>query len=186
MGWLRRTLTWKRVIVIVVAAALSTVAVTVVHNITSTPHYRVTAPAKLPPVQQQQPQSTPLQQVEKYFGRFQVLPNDSSDTPDTQAPAVLLVDDGSGTVSASQSTQVSFSPREWTKQDVMQIQGLTVVDGYATFRTDLSTIFVYTVKVGQPFFLESLPQTLLLIDEHGKQWQLSTTRAETLRRPLSH
>lgn len=174
---------WKRLVIALAVAIVAVVGTTIVHNIIDTPPQVVGSAPKLPAVQLQQPATTDLQQVEATLGSFGTLPVSSSNTPDTAFPAVLLIRQD-GSIAASQKWTVPFSANEWAKQSSPQIAALSVSNGYATFKTSASGIFAYTVRVGQPFVLEQVPQYVMLIDAQGVQWSIGSTRAETLRRPL--
>jgi hypothetical protein len=180
----RKLITWPRVAVAIVIAVIAVVVVTAIGNINRTPHEVLNSTSSIPPVVKQQLQLTPVQQVENDFGKFAPLSDDTSSTPDTKFPAVLLIDDGSGFVSASQSVKVLFTKQSWEQQDLGQITNQNVANGYVTFQTVSSTLFTYTVKVGQAFVLVSLPDTFLVFDGRGKIWQTSTARALALRRPI--
>lgn len=180
----QKLITGPRVLIAGIIAGLAIVFVTVMGNINSTPHRDLSPSPSIPPVASQQPQLTPLQQVSKDFGPFAPLQDDTSSTPDTKYPAVLLVDDGTGSVSASETVQVLFTKQSWEQQDLGQITNLTVENGYATFQTVSSTLFTYTVKVGQAFVLVSMPDTFLVIDSQKKIWQTSSARALALRRGI--
>ncbi|MGF7228448.1 MAG: hypothetical protein ACQR33_00495 [Candidatus Saccharibacteria bacterium] len=106
-----------------------------------------------------------------------------SSTPDTQYPAVLLVG-GDGTVAASQTWQVPFSATTWSKQDAPQITAATFTGDYVTFRLSTSTVFAYTVRLGQPFVLQSVPQYVMCFGPDHQQYSTRIAVAELLRRHI--
>lgn len=179
---MQRFLNWRRIVIAFLVATIATVAITVIGNIMRIPDQHF-GKASLPPVTQQQPGSTDLQQVQAKLGPFVMLPVSDSTTPDTQYPAVLLIG-GDGSISASQAWTVPTSGA-WAKQDAPQISAQSPVsNGYVTFRLSTSTVLAYTVKVGQPFVLDSVPQQLMYFGADGSQHSTNMASAELLRRHL--
>lgn len=178
-GWLRRVTGWRRVLFALIAAGLVAVIVTGLSNIHRTPHHDVTRKGSPAPVASQPFEPTNLATVSNNYGPFDPVMPDSSVPPDTKAPAILMVDDGSGQAYASEQFTMKFVPQVWSKLDVPMISNVSPAGhGYYSFQTTGSTLLVYTVKAYQPFFLESLPQLMLLFDEHGNLWQIASLGAQ--------
>ena len=171
------------VVIAVIVAILAVVGAVALQNIRNTPPQFVGPSPSLPAVQQQQPSVTDLQRVEQVLGPFVPLNAFASNTPDTNFPAVVLIKQD-GSEAASESYTVPFTPKGWARQDLPQISNLTVSESFAAFTTSSNTANSYTVRTDQPFVLEAVPQYVVLIDAHGKQWIIGTTRAMAARHHL--
>lgn len=180
---MRLHLSWRdAVVALVIAASVTGVDAAVNGGGQSQPVHASSGQVQdLPPVVVQPDQPTDLQTVETQLGPFAVLPASNSPTPDTQYPAVLLAR-YDGSLAASQRWKLSTDLHNWTNQEAIQITNLSVHNGFATFSTGPAQ--VYTVHVDQPFVLENVPQYVMLIDEQGKQWQISTAKAIASRQTL--
>lgn len=173
----KRLLGWKRIATAFAVAALVVTGYTIYRDATASPYQSHGNTQPLPAAQPQQPgPPTDLQQMEQALGPFTTLPSSDSSTPDTQFPAVLLVNQD-GSISASQNWTVPFVSTEWAEQLSPQISALTVTGDYVSFKVSTSTVLLYTIKVGQPFVLELVPNYVMYIDANGNQWSISTTRA---------
>lgn len=173
--WLRRTCVS---LVIAVIAGVGTEAVIDLGDNPPTTPPRAEQQAPEPP---QILRQTDLQKSRAALGPFETIAAPSSDHPDTKFPAVLLLRQD-GSVAASTKWKLPFSPTTWAQQDVFQISKLGVDGDYATIES--STGNVYTVRIGQPFLMEGVPQQILLIDSDAQQWTTPISRAQIARQAL--
>lgn len=121
--------------------------------------------------------ATDMSRVNANLGPFQTVQvSGDSPTPDTRSPAFLVLNDDGGTM-ASATYTVPFKTLPWKRSDAFQITGVTVERGYATIGTSFGRSYI--VAVDQPFLFERQPETTVLIDGSGSQWQITTTRAMT-------
>ena len=127
--------------------------------------------------------ATDRQKVVTGLGSFSTIAPAIGRNPDTQAPAVLLLRED-GSIAASVQWTVPFTNTSWSKQDIIQLTAATRLGNYANLQTDQGR--TYEVRLGQPFVLEETPGQVMLIDQDGFQWQISTGRAIALRLPLHH
>jgi len=136
----------------------------------------------VPPVAQGPLTDTDLQQVKSVLGPFKAIPADAdSPTPETNAPAVLILNQDGSTL-ASEKWTVPFEATQWSKGDVFQIRSQSMALGYVTIGTNRQRTFV--VKANQPFIFEETPQKVHIIDGQGNTWSVTTARAEAQRQAL--
>jgi hypothetical protein len=136
----------------------------------------------VPPVAQGPLTDTDLQQVKSVLGPFKAVTADAdSPTPETNAPAVLILNQDGSTL-ASEKWTVPFEATQWSKGGVFQIRSQSVALGYVTIGTNLRRTFV--VKANQPFIFEETPQQVHIIDGQGNTWSVTTARAEAQRQAL--
>jgi hypothetical protein len=178
---LKRVFDWRRLLAALIAATLITVAVTTVQNILRTPHQPIGSTPALPGVSQQTLGATDLQTMTAAFGPFVQLPASSSDRPDTKYPALLLMHQDSSEAASVGWTVPVTTTQPWEQLAAPQLSALSVAGDYASFKLATSTVFIYTVRVGQPFVLESEPQRVMYIDATGHQWSMSFGTAKQLR-----
>jgi hypothetical protein len=136
----------------------------------------------LPSVAQGPLTDTDLQQVKTVLGPFKAIAADAdSPTPETNAPAVLILNQDSSTL-ASEKWTVPFEATQWSKGDVFQIRSQSMALGYVTIGTNRQRTFV--VKANQPFIFEEAPQQVHIVDGQGNTWSVTTARAEAQRQAL--
>lgn len=136
----------------------------------------------LPPVAQGPLTDTDLQQVKTVLGPFKAIAADAdSPTPETNAPAVLILNQDGSTL-ASEKWTIPFEATQWSKGDVFQIRSQSMALGYVTIGTNRQRTFV--VKANQPFIFEEAPQQVHVIDGQGNAWSVTTARAEAQRQAL--
>lgn len=180
-----RTFALRRLAIAAAIATAATLGVSVVDGVvTSTaPAPEVVVEPVAPPELENDPQvSTSLQHVENAFGLFEAFAvSRSTATPDTRAPAVLLLGEDGGT-KASQMWTVLFDPAQWDRKDSIHIIGVDVTLGYVTLVVASGDTFI--VKAGQAFFIAGAPETLFAIDANGNVYQITTARAEGMRQQI--
>ncbi len=181
MATARRTSRARQAGIAALAAVVVTLAAVVAVDLTSN------TPQPLPAAVQEAPEGpqilgqTDLQETLAALGPFETIAVPTSDTPDTEFPALLLLRQD-GSVAASKNWTLSYTPTSWAQQDTFQISKLQVRGKYATLQSAGGR--VYTVRTGQPFLLEGFPQHVLLVTDDGQQWSIPSSRAHILRRSL--
>lgn len=170
-----------RMLLATAVAMVVTVGGVVIQDWTSNTPDQIAQTVPKQPAKPQILRQTDLQKAVAALGPFQTLAVPSSDHPDTNNPAVLLLRQD-GSVAASQKWTLTFTHATWAALETMQISRVQVNGDYAVIED--STGNVYTVRCGQPFVMEGVPQQLLLVDTAGQQWTAPTTRANILRRSL--
>ena len=161
-----------------VAAAITAVTIYAFSGPTTPPDEQ----DPMPPVAQGPLTDTDLQQVKSVLGPFKAIAADAdSPTPETNAPAVLILNQDGSTL-ASEKWTVPFEATQWSKGDVFQIRSQSMALGYVTIGTNLKRTFV--VKANQPFIFEEVPQQVHVVDGQGNTWSTTTARAEASRQAL--
>jgi len=134
---------------------------------------------KLPPDKPGAP--TDLETIEAKLGPFQVLQPSSSNRPDTAYPAVLIIRQD-GSTGASKDWTVPFDARTWSPQEPIQITGYNRSGDYETFSTGPDR--AYTVRLGQAFVLETMPQQVFAFNAQGKPEAISGNQAIVIRQHI--
>lgn len=178
-----RTNWLKRNAVAATTALFVAVGAWVVTDVINNPSPTRSQPAVMAPPIENRPLQTNLQKVVASLGPFETLAVTNSRHPETKHPAVLLLRQD-GSTAASQKWTLPFTPTSWSAQsDSPQITRMLVDGDYVTLQTSIGRTHV--VHAGQPFIIESHPQTIMTIDGDGQLWQTSATRAQFERSQLT-
>ena len=132
-----------------------------------------------PPAQVVAPGSTSLQQFKQNFGPFtQVTPSDQS--PQTSAPALLLVENGGYFV----ATKWTIAPNAtgWQQNIAGNVNNVDVKGNYADI-TDADNNPII-VGINQAFIVSGNPGTVLLVDPTGNVKSMSLAQATAVRHSL--
>lgn len=179
----RRLFTTRTMLTAFGAGFAALVVVLIMANAISGPKTEPQTDTEDPKVLQEPLEPTDLDHIKNVLGPFETIAVDAnSPTPETQSPAVLILNQDHSTL-ASQDWTVPFDADAWERDNnTPKIRSKTVEMDFMTIKTDRDLIFV--VKALQPFIFEETPDTVYVIDSEGQIWSITSARAVNSRKAL--